>query len=162
MSAGRGDPGVTGEQGEIGRIGGLPAGVLGLGIVEPSSAPGELTELVAAERDVRWVYRVTERTAHEGHRVAQATLLFEVVGGAGVGGEARTEVEHVLDGFRCCRGVAELGLRVGEDTVRVGRVGVHAKSTVGQIPGGGEPVAGVGERPEPDQGGRISRWPQLE
>jgi hypothetical protein len=48
-----------------------------------------------------------------GHRVAQATLLFEVVGGAGVGGEARTEVEHVLDGFRCCRGVAELGLRVG-------------------------------------------------
>ena len=68
----------------------------------------------------------------------------------------------MLDGFRCCRGVAELGLRVGEDTVRVGRVGVHAKSTVGQIPGGDEPVARVGERPEPDQGGRISRWPQLE
>ena len=64
MPAGCGDPGPTGEQGEIGRVGGLTGRVLGLGVVEPSSALGELTELVAAERDVRWVYRVAERTPH--------------------------------------------------------------------------------------------------
>ena len=119
-------------------------------------AVGELRETMKVSR------RDLERPFERSNRVVQATLLFEVVGGAGVGGEARTEVEHVLDGFRSRRGLAELGLRVGEDAVRVGRVGVHAKRTVGQIPGGGEPVAGVGERPEPDQGGRISRWPQLE
>src|SRR5215831_16476261 len=61
---GCGDPGPTGEQGEVGRVGGFTGGVLGLGIVEPSSAPGELTELVAAERDIRRVYRVAERTPH--------------------------------------------------------------------------------------------------
>src|SRR5262249_53131567 len=74
--AGRGDPGLTGEQGEIGVVGAPAGGVLGLGIAEPASAPGELTELVTAERDVRRVYRVAERTPHQGRRVAQATLLF--------------------------------------------------------------------------------------
>src|SRR5262249_60247615 len=82
-----------------------------------------------------------------GRRVTQATLLFEVVGGAGVGGEARAEVEHVLDGISCRGGVAELGLRVGEDAVRVGRVGVFAEGTVGQIPRSGELMAGGGAAP---------------
>ncbi len=59
-------------------------------------------------------------------------------------------------------GVAELGLRVGEDAVRVGGVGVYAKGTVGQIPRGGEFVAGVGERPESDEGGRVTGGPQFE
>src|SRR5215468_8763638 len=72
VPAGCGGPGLPGEQGEIGGVGGLTGGVLGLGILEPSSAPGKLTELVAAERDVRRVYRVTERTPHQGRRFAQA------------------------------------------------------------------------------------------
>src|SRR5215475_12082854 len=65
MPAGCGDPGLTGEKGEIGAVGGLAGVVFGLGIAEPSSTPGELTELVTAERDVRRVYRVTERTPHQ-------------------------------------------------------------------------------------------------
>src|SRR5262249_57956317 len=97
MPAGGGDGGLAGEQGKVARVGGLTGRVLGPGIVEPSRAPGKLTELVAAERDVRRVHRVAERTPHQGRRVAQATLLFEVVGGAGICGEARTEGGHVLD-----------------------------------------------------------------
>src|SRR5262249_61142199 len=53
MPAGSGDPGLAGEQGEVARVGGLTGRVLGPGIVEPSRAPGKLTELVAAGRDGR-------------------------------------------------------------------------------------------------------------
>src|SRR2546430_4884588 len=72
MPAGCGDPGPAGEQGEIGRAGGLTRRVFGLGIVEPSSAPSELTELVAAEPDVRPGYRLAQRTPPHGPRRAPA------------------------------------------------------------------------------------------
>jgi hypothetical protein len=61
MPAGSGDLGPTVEQGKIAGIGGLTSGVRGRGIVEPSEAPEELTDLEAAERDVRRVDRVAER-----------------------------------------------------------------------------------------------------
>ena len=70
LATGGGDPALPREQRKVARIGSLPGRVLCRGRIEPSGAPGELTELVAAERDVRRVDRVAERPPHEGGRGA--------------------------------------------------------------------------------------------
>ena len=156
MPARGGDPRRPGEQGQVRRIGCAAGGVLGRRRVQPAGLPGELAELVAAERDVGRVERGVERTPHERLGPVEPAMLFEVVRGAGVGGESGPQVEHPL--HRGCgrAGVAELGLRIGEHAVRAGGVTVDPQRAPREVTGRGEVVPGVGKSTESGEGGRVA------
>ena len=149
------------QQRRVARGGGESALVVGARLLQTAAAPGQLTDVVVAEGQLVAAGRGAQRALERRPRLVDATVQLELVGRPGERRHPGTQLEHALHGRGGGRGVAELSGRVGEHPVRLHAGRVERQRLLGVGAGGGEVVAGVGQRAQPDRGGGVARGPQL-
>ncbi len=141
------DPGAAEHQGRVVRAVQQPGGELRTGLVQVALVECELAQVDAAEGLPGRVGREVQGLLQRRPGLVGVPVQLGVVGGAGERCESRAQLEHPVQRLGRAGVVAELGAGVDQHAVRRRAEGVDDEGGLGGVPGRGEVVTGIGQRP---------------